>query len=72
MQAPVIETVVPDVQGFLTKHPLDIIVSGDFNKVPWLVGTVNNEGAASAVGMSVYFNTWTPQSSSTKFIICKI
>ena len=50
LQAPSIEAVSPDLEGFLTQHPIDIIRSGDFNKVPWLIGNVGNEGASAAVG----------------------
>ncbi|KAJ9577847.1 hypothetical protein L9F63_025292, partial [Diploptera punctata] len=59
--APVIETVITNVEGFLTQHPVDIINSGDFNKVPWLIGNVNNEGASSAIELIQNIssvNTW--------------
>jgi carboxylesterase type B len=37
-------------EAFLPQQPLDMIISGQINAVPWLMGTVSNEGAGAAVG----------------------
>jgi hypothetical protein len=37
-------------EAFLPLQPLDIIISGQINAVPWLMGTVSNEGASAAIG----------------------
>lgn len=35
-------------EPFLERDPAEIIMSGDFQKVPWILGTVENEGALKA------------------------
>lgn len=40
--APCVEE--PNETAFLTRSPIDIITSGDFNKVPMIIGYNSNEG----------------------------
>lgn len=45
--APCIET--PNESAFLTRNPIDIITSGDYNKVPMIIGYCSNEGLLFAL-----------------------
>lgn len=33
-----------NLNPFITEDPIDIIRRGDFQKVPWIIGAVENEG----------------------------
>lgn len=37
-----------NLNPFITEDPVDIIRRGDFQKVPWIIGTVENEGILRA------------------------
>lgn len=37
--------------AFLTKHPVDIMKSGDYQAVPFMLGTVPNEGAVRVIAI---------------------
>lgn len=41
--APCVE--VPNETEFLTRNPIDVITSGDYNKIPMIIGYNSNEGA---------------------------
>lgn len=35
---------------FLTKEPIDYIMNGEFQNIPWILGTVSDEGIIRAAG----------------------
>lgn len=39
---PVVEN--PNPEAFLTEHPLDLLLSGNYNKVPIMIGYTSHEG----------------------------
>ena len=43
--APVVEPSDGDGAPVLTQHPNEILVSGEFNKVPMIIGVNNKEGS---------------------------
>lgn len=47
---PVIEQ--PGAGAFLTKDPFEIIKSGEYNKIPWMIGMVPHEGAVRSLSIS--------------------
>ncbi|KAL5287117.1 CES2.2 family protein [Megaselia abdita] len=47
---PVIEQ--PGTGAFLTKDPMEIIKSGEYNKIPSMIGMVPNEGAVRSLSIS--------------------
>ncbi|XP_022910130.2 esterase B1-like [Onthophagus taurus] len=42
--SPVIETPIPNEMSIITEEPMKIILSGEYNKVPMLMGYVSSEG----------------------------
>lgn len=35
----------PNHEAFLIRNPIDVLTSGEYNKVPMIIGYVSNEGA---------------------------
>lgn len=46
---PVVET--PHEGAFLTEHPVDVMLSGNFTKVPAMMGFATREGMLSEIGI---------------------
>ncbi|XP_022117453.2 esterase FE4-like [Pieris rapae] len=42
--APCVENVIPGIEPVITKHPVDTIISGNYTKVPMIIGYNDQEG----------------------------
>jgi hypothetical protein len=51
--APTIEKAGPN--PFLSMHPLDYILEGDVEDVPWITSVTNEDGLVPAGGLYVFF-----------------